>query len=348
MEATLKTSSFEILTCKPDSCVSCQLLFDGYCSGNKGHCGYHGQSSMSKCNQECATCGGGDAAPHTVPAICCKSPLAKIALSRVTHSYTWQPRDVIKIKQQGIIVIQGAVGGRVQDPYPKETQAIAVSLRHVWSGKGWYSRDMKDYLHLPKKVKLILLTMTHDAVLEKAWDNELYEEDWSKNGFDYWQPLTFSQYYADSKMNGYWQWRRTLHATERGNGWFTPCIPSHSTKRIEFETAECAKAIPQFIFNWQFRGRDLLDSLKYVRRHHALVPKTVPFWFVGPASRRPVRMLKRLLKSRPVYFLTSVPWLLGQKGMAYNSEGLGVKSFLSKDELIPGNQLAYMDMVSTL
>jgi len=168
MEVVLKNKpSLETLTCQ-DVCYKCQLLSEGYCPGNKGHCGYHGTSSMKKCNQECMTCGGGEAKPHSVPAICCKSPLASTALARVTHDYVWHPRNIIKLKQQGIIVIQGAVGGRVQDPYPKETQAIAVSLRHVWSGKGWYSKDMKDYLHLPKGVKLILLTMTHDDVLERA------------------------------------------------------------------------------------------------------------------------------------------------------------------------------------
>ena len=174
----------------------------------------------------------------------------------------------------------------------------------------------------------------------------MHEDDWGQNGFDYWQPLTFSQYYADSKMNSYWQWRRTLHATERGNGWFTPCIPGHLTKKVEEETVALAKSLPQFIFNWQFGGgRTSIESFKYALKHHLLVPKTVPFWFVGVTTPSPIRLLKKILPSRPLYFLSTVPWLLGQKGMAYSSRGLGVKSLLSKEELIPQNQLTYMDMV---
>lgn len=333
-------------------CDTCRIgpNGSGYCPGCNGHCGFKGLSSMWKCNRECMTCGGGDAAPNTVPAICCKSPLADIALSKVDRdNYAWMKRPVIDLPQHGIVVTQGAVGGRIKDPYPKETKAIAVNLRHVWSGNGWFSKDMKDYLRIPRGVKLILLTMTHDDVLERAWDKELHEEDWGLPGFDYWQPLTFSMYHSDSKMNMYWQWRRTLHATERSAAWFSPLIPEHMTKKADEVTRVVTQNIPQVIFNAQFIGDDdlLISYMKLVLRNHNAIDKRVPFWFVGISTRKIVRVFKSFLKGRQLYFLSTTPWLAGHKGSEYVVTGQTKKSMLPKDELVLANQRAYMDMVET-
>lgn len=343
------------ITCSGEKskCDTCSIgpNGSGFCPGCNGHCGMKGDSLMWKCNRECMTCGGGDANPNTVPAICCKSPLADLALAKVDKPfYNWTKRPVIDLDgQHGIIVTQGSVGGRMKDPYPIETKAIAVNLRHVWSTNGWYSRDMKDYLRIPRGVKLILLTMTHDDVLERAWDEELHEEDWGAPGFDFWQPLTFSFYHSDAKMNMYWQWRRTLIAAERGKSWFSMSIPWHMTKKADEVAAIQKEAIPQVIFNAQFTGSDddLMSYLRMVVRDHNATPKHVPFWFVGVSTRRIVRLFKSFLKGRELFFLSTTPWLSGHKGAEYVVTGQGRRSPLPKDELVLANQRAYMDMVAT-
>ena len=332
-------------------CETCRIgpNGSGYCPGCHGHCGSKGPSQMATCHRGCMTCGGGEAAPNTVPAICCKSPLADIALTAVERtSYNWTKRPLIDLRQRGIVVTQGSVGGRIKDPYPATTEAVAVNLRHVWSRNGWYSKDMRDYLRIPSKTKLILLTMTHDDVLERAWDEQLHEEDWGAVGFDYWQPLTFSFYHTDAKMNMYWQWRRTLLATEASKAWFAPFTPWLMTRKADAVTRECVKSVPQVMFNAQFLSGDgsLESYLRMLVRQHNEIPKEASFWFVGVSTRKVVRMFKSFLRGRQAYFLSTTPWLSGHKGMEFVVTGQTKKSTLPKDQLVLTNQQSYMDMVA--
>lgn len=340
------------VTCagKNSKCDTCRIGPNGskFCEGCNGQCGPHGRSQMWKCHQTCDKCGGGVAAMNTVMAVCCKSPWADLHLDRVEReSYNWTKRPVISFKQRGIIVTQGSPG-KVRDPYPPETECIAVNLRHVWSKRGWYSRDMRDYLRLPAKTKLLLLTMTHDDVLERAWDAKLHEEDWGSVGFDYWQPLHFSMYSFDARMNQYFQWRRSLIATEASKAWFTTYAPDLLSRKTHPILKEMSASIPQVMFNAQFdKTPDALRTyMRSLVHDDKLHPKTVPFWFVGQITPSRIRLFRQLLPGRELYFLATLPWLAGHKGMAFEPTGKTRYSSLPKEELLLSNQRVFAELVN--
>lgn len=339
------------LTCNSEKCTKCPIgpSGKGFCSGwSAESCGANGFCKMRTCHRECATCGGGEFAPNTVPVVCCKTPLSNLLVSKVEHDkHNFFPRPKIDLKQRLIVVTQGSVGARVKEPYPQETQAIAVNIRHVWSSRGWYSRDMKDYLKLRKDQKLILISMTHDDVLDKAWDMRLHEEDWSEVGFDYWQTIAFSYYGDESRLNQYRQFHRLLTAAERSRAWFASESPLRLTRKTSPIIADMASKIPQVMFNAQgcYKPTDLVDVLNNARRTDHVVPKNVAFWFVGFGAKKFIQTAAKFFAHRDTYFLSPGPWLAGHKGKLYTEDGKIKPCRIPKEELVVENQRRYMRML---
>jgi hypothetical protein len=335
-----------------DPCSTCQLgrvCVQG-CRTRRTAC------AQKTCYRQCNDCGGGPLR-HTgadVPAICCKAPLKDVYLSQVRKEhYNFTKREFIDLKQRSIVITQGSPGRVDRSPYPDKTSAIAVNIRHVWSRRGWFSQDMRDYLKLESKdTKLILLTATHDDVLERAWDAEAYDADFKSLGFDYWQALEFSQYGDGSNLNNLWQGYRTLSAIEASKAHFVDMLPSAvrvlEGKRPYRPWYDCGLVIPQVMVNWQFNSLRDVDNYRLVvslvRRHLKCVPAKA-IWFIGVVSAEMVFNLQRAFPQHRCYFMSVNPWLAAHKGDEFTPVGRLQKSKLPKTELVLLNQRNYANLV---
>ena len=337
-----------------DPCSNCDLK--DVCV--RGCCTEHHECIQRTCYRECNDCGGGPRLRETganVPAVCCKSPLKDVYLSQVRKEhYSFTKRDRIKLKQRSIVVTQGSPGRVDRSPYLEETRAIAVNLRHVWSGRGWFSQDMRDYLKIEsKRTKLILLTATHDDVLERAWDAEVHNEDLESLGFTAWQALEFSQYGDYSRFNNLWQGYRTLRAIESSKAHFSTIVPNAvkmTSGRDSYRPwYDCGKAIPQVLVNWQFTSIRDVNAYRWmvawVKRHVKRIPAR-SLWFMGVVSADMVYNLQRAFPDHKCYFLSVNPWLAAHKGDEFSEKGKLKKSKLPKTELVLLNQRNYANLVS--
>lgn len=337
-----------------EPCRECDL--NSICS--RGCNNAHYVCSQRTCYRECNDCGGGPILKNTganVPAVCCKAPLKDVWLTQVKkENYFFKPRKLITLKQRSIIVTQGSPGRVDGCPYPKEASAIAVNLRHVWSTRGWFSQDMRDYLKIDSpKTKLILLTATHDDVLERAWSCGVQHEDFKSLGFNYWQALEFSQYGEYSRFNNIWQGYRSLYAVEASRAYFSTQFPDAlrvvQNKESYHPWYECGQAIPQFIINWQFTSLRDKDSYRAMVASIMRYIKRVPvksLWFMGVLSSEMVYNLQRAFLDYTCYFMSVTPWLAAHKGSELSMNGKIQKSKLPKTELVLLNQRNYANLVS--
>jgi len=88
---------------------------------------------------------------------------------------------------------------KIPEKFP-QIDAWAVPIHKVANRKGkFYSSDLKDYLGLPSKKKLILSTCSFDDYMEMLWRKGA-EIDYEYNNIDYWFPAHFSIYDDDSKI----------------------------------------------------------------------------------------------------------------------------------------------------
>jgi hypothetical protein len=311
---------------------------------------------QKQCFRDCNDCGGGPLryTGANVPAVCCKAPHRNLVLPQVRKdSYTFKKRKYIDLEQSSIIITQGSPGRVDRCPYPEGTSAIAVNLRHVWSQRGWFSSDLRDYLKLEdRKTKLILLTATHDDVLERASDAEVAYDDFAAKGFDYWQALEFSQYGDMGNFNSLWQSYRTLHAIEASKAHFVDMIPTAIRSLNGPEPyapwAQLAEAVPQVMINWQFNSLNNPANYRMVvalvKRHLKLAPARA-LWFIGVVSAAMVYNLQRTFSDYRCYFLSVNPWLAAHKGDEFSEEGKLHKSKLPKTDLVLQNQRNYANLV---
>lgn len=354
----LQDADQEAVTCAgKDYCSECKLF-----EGNGGRC--EGCTSRKKetladnfrwCYRECGECAG-----HKVhvPAICCRSPMSKMYLDAVSkgaedwnkpvYSYTQRPQ--LNFKNKAVFYISsGGVNTIAQKGQPLiagNHEVAAVNLTRVWGGNGFYSKDMKDYLHLSKKTKLILMTMTLDDLLQRAWDREAYGDDCERVGIDYWMPLSFSAYPEEAHMHQYFQTLRTLYATEKGKAWFTTgdhCMPGLKTDDL---ILKCAEKIPQVVFNAQFVDDDTLKfHLVLFRHYHQIMPKGVSFWFVGAASPTFFHNVRKMCGKRDLYFVSAKPFYLSTKGQELKLSGSSKPSSMPKYDLVQSNYQMFSQMV---
>lgn len=324
----------------------------------RGCCESHETCVQKTCYRNCDDCGGGPILRYqggNVPAVCSKAPLKDVHLSQARKaSYKFDQRALIKFKGQSIIITQGSPGRVQGSPYPDGCEAIAVNLRHVWSSRGWFSRDMRDYLAMPDGMKLILLTSTHDDVLERAWENEVHNTDFESYGFDYWQCVEFSAYGDMSRYFNLWASYRCLTAHEAAKSHFAvlpalQVLDTSKPKALE-PWIQCSEACPQLLQNWQFSStrnpaqfRSMIAGMKQLLRH---MPSIKSLWFVGVVSGSDAYNIVLNFSDYTCYFLAVNPWLAAFKGDGFSLQGKLKKSRLPRRELVIQNQVNYHQLIS--
>lgn len=346
----------------PEWCAKCEL-FQKVCPGNNGGCTTKETIAQRECYSACNTCGGGSAHPNSAPAICCKSPMKTLLLEQArgfrpvgkeVFAYTKRPK--IDLKSRAVIVTQGSPGaafGDSESPFAPEVDAVGVNIRHVWSrNAGWWSSDMRDYLRVPKHVKLLLLTSVFDNRLEHAWDADLHEEDFGKLGFDYWQNLSFSVYAEDSPMQSYWCALRSLRSVQGNRSWFAEDVkaPRLMKQWTRDRLLEQVSVIPQIMLNMQFIRNDreeLFAHAEDLKTYDAVLPKNVAIWLIGPSQPAVVKFLRGLAPGRDVYFLSALPWIGAHRGALLGVDGKLQKSKLPKKDLVWANQRAFLRTVQS-
>lgn len=334
------------------NCVSCSLY-----SKNGGRCGGctrdHADAmhpNFQSCYQQCHTCTGYKV---NVTAVCCRSPLKDIYMGAVSKgaadwnhpAYTYKERPVLKFKQRAVFYISSG-GVNTIAPGDKRLvdeshEVVAVNITRVWGSNGFYSRDLKDYLHLAPSTKLVLMTMCLDDLLERGWEKEMYADpqDIQRVGVDYWMPLSFSGYPKEAHMHQYYQTLRTLYVTEKMEAWWT--TGDHNFPGINTDDLVQASAakIPQMIFNMQFVNNDALLKyhLLFLKHYHKIIPAHVPFWLVGATTATFMHNVRLQCGTRDLYFLSAKPLYLASKGQQLALSGSSTKSKLPKWDLLQEN-----------
>lgn len=327
----LKDSPSTMQTCHgKDYCGSCKLYVrnGGICSGCTTKHKEQMPPSMQFCAQTCSTCAGYKV---SVPAVCCRSPHKELVFNALCGDDWNKPvfanrvkRSVIALKQRGIMSIANGGGPSISRQAGKllvdesKTEAVAVNLPMVYSGRGFYSTDLHDYLRLPKKVKLLLLFMCMDDLLERYWDNETYRDValHEKIGLSWWMPPAFSAYVVEPHMHQYYQLVRTLKAAEQGQAWFT----SGNFRRLGLRTDDMVlssiKYAPQLIFNAQFGVQDEIVRRYYtdIQHYHKLLPHNIPFWIVGSATPPFMATVRSLVGTRVIYYVSANIYMSAIKG----------------------------------
>jgi hypothetical protein len=333
----------------------------GRCDGcTTAHKNLLGPNFIS-CFKECNTCSGMFDNVEA-PAICCRSPLKSIYLQAVTRSANWNqpkftvhPRELIKLRNKAVFyVTAGSVGTivRESDGYlvPPDTEAVAVSLARVWTGKRFASDDMHDYLRLPKATKLILMTMNRDDILEQAWNTEAYADPHhiSQIGFTWWMPIGFSSYRYDAHMQQYFNFVRMAYTLEKSRGWFLFANYRRPGLHLEDLFDDIVAKIPQIVFNTQFLVNDDVIKLALVdvKWFHQRYPAHVAFWFVGAANPTFFHNVRKLVGERSLYWVSGNPHHFAAQGKEFAPNGTGRRSPLAKHELVTKNIAAFADLVA--
>lgn len=342
--------SEELVTCDGHSCEGCQLI--DIC--NESRCKPDGV--QRNCHLDCNDCGGGPQYQGTganVPAICCKSPLKDVYLDKVRKEhYQFKKRPLLTFEQKHIVMHHGLFGGADVDLYPAGTEVAGVNLKHVWTTRGWHSRDMKDYLHIPSGTKLILLSCTYDDILERAWENEVHREDFAALGFDAWEIYELSIYPFYSNFYNLWNAFRTFYAGEASESWFMrepPFVVSVEKEGAYRHWAEWSAAVPQMTVNWQFipirEEAAWKHAVAELRRALRRIPGVKALWFQGVASGPQIYNLRRVFSDYDCYFISSSPWMRAQQRKEFTATGGYAVSSADRLELLLQNQINYANLV---
>lgn len=344
-----------------DSCTKCRLF-----NKNGGPCegcwsfDHHKNCSMVSCKLTCNACElTGYVA--TVPAVCCKSPHKDIWLDKVqSWKFNYTRQDKIEVKTQGATVWHSHIAGRTtkydeEDLFPKNVDIMFVNFVHVWSEKkGFYSSDLKDYMRLPKRVKLVVMNNVHDDDLERFADANVTAEDFIHAGVDYWTPIQYSVYPRDAKMWSYIQGMRTFRSLADLRGHFASLlwIDGFGDYFLEHTKRQTEK-IPQVFLLFQQSLE--MDSWEWKRHIYTVkwldknLDKNVVFWMLGPASEELLAATFFALDpSREVRFVSSRPWMAAHAGMLFNEFGQRVKSNSTRTELARLNQENYLRLISRM
>ena len=292
----------------------------------------------------------------TVPGVCSKAPLKDLYLNEVRKKeYDFTQRDNYRTDNKSIIVTQGRAGKGYQ-LYPEEANTVAVTLRHVWSGRGWWSNDMKDYLSIPDNVDLMLLTTMHDDILERAWDNEVMNDDLEALGFDVWHPLDFSCYSDMSRFNNIWLQYRTLYSQEASKSHFAIYPGQHlDYNQIgpDDPFVRASEAAPNLLVHLQSMNlrkqtdiRLFRQTISDIKKWQKRLKVRLSLFFMGVTSPEVVFNLKRNFPDNDCYFMAVSPWLAAHKGAELTPQGKSKKSNKPKSEIILINQRSYATLVN--
>lgn len=346
-----------------DQCSGCKLFVKN--EGRCGGCTPDHKALLSEnyvaCFKECNTCGGGGFDDVEAPSVCCRSPLKDIYMQSVAGDdwnnpkRTYHERPAIKLKKKAVFyVTAGSIGTivREDDGYlvPPDTEAVAVSLARVWTGKRFASDDMHDYLRMPRKTKLMLFTMNRDDILESAWNAELYADPHKLQqiGFTSWMPIAFSSYRGDAHMQQYFNFLRTTYCIDKSQAWWFVGNYRRPGLRLEDMFDEIVAKVPQIVFNTQFLVSEEITkkALLDVKWFHERYPKNVAFWMVGTATPTFFHNVRKHVGDRDVYWVSGNPHHFATQGKEFAANGNGKKSRLPKHELVTANMKSFQDLVT--
>ena len=347
-----------------EGCKTCHLFKEngGRCSG----CSTQKQQTFKEtgvfdaCLGGCHTCAGYKV---DYTAICCRSPLKDIYFTALTKGkrgkerknaqWNFTKRPLLKFKDKAVFMISS---GGVNTIAPGDMklvenhEVVAVNITRVWGSNGFYSKDLKDYLHLPKKTKLILLTMCLDDLLERAWKTEMYTEPeaFEKVGIDHWMPLAFSAYPEDANMHAYYQFLRTSMATEKSKSWWYSGDHYQIALQMDDLFKKGVEKIPQVMFNAQFLTTEaaLRFNMRLFKHWHEIAPPETAFWFVGASTPSFFHNVRKLCGTRDLYFISPKMLYLASKGQAMTINGGSEPSDLSKHDLLQKNCNTFSRMVA--
>ncbi len=344
-----------------DTCKDCDLYVknDGRCSGcTSGHRAEMKDTNFEKCFGECHSCTGYKV---QYTAVCCRSPLKNTYMTAVAKGTDWNnpswkftKRERLSFKNKAVFYVSSGGVNTIAPGSAKlieDQEVVAVNLTRVWGSNGFYSGDLKDYLHLPKKTKLVLMTMTMDDLLERAWKHELYAEPEAieEVGVDYWMPVAFSAYPYEGNMHQYYQFLRTMLTTERSKSWFVSGDYFLRSVKIDDLVLQALEKIPQVVFNSQFLTTEhsLRWHLNVFRWYHKLAPKETSFWFVGATTPTALHNIRKVCGDRDLYFVSAKMLYLASKGQELLPNGKTQKSHLPKIDLVRRNQESFTDFVKS-
>jgi hypothetical protein len=344
-----------------DTCATCVFYEKngGRCSG----CTKSKRDALAEefqvCYRECDGCTGYKV---EVTAICCRSPLKEVYMNAVTGNpenwnepiFKYTKRPKLTFKQKAVFVIAAGGGpaiaaSRNTTLVPESHEVVAVSLRNVWSGRGFYSQDLKDYLKLAPSTKLVMLTNTLDDLLERAWEHESYGgPEFTRVGIDAWMPLVMSTYKNDAHMHQLYQTYRSLYAAAKGQAWFVGGSSPFYGIKVDDLVHEATKFIPQMTFGTQFIVDDVMlkSLLRTVAHYHKLVDPRVAFWFLGANKPTLMHNIRQNIGDRDAYFLSPTLLQLANKGKRLTPEGKVVlDGVAAKYDLLQENYANYAALV---
>lgn len=227
--------------CDGSKCATCPL-HKTLCHG----CGINPEKTCGEqhtCNTECNECHGAFTA-KLMTGVCCKSPLAPFAIRQIQTwpSLTYVKHKALDFPDERIPVLL--------DRHHKTLAPVnAVGIHRVYSGKGWKSRDIKDYLQLDKKTKLVLLTVMRDNFLERFMDMKWYDTV-QDVGFDVWQPLMFSTFMDESNMQKIYSYWRILRNLQDSGGHMVPFLWGvYPRLKVEDMVLPAIKSVPNIFIN---------------------------------------------------------------------------------------------------
>ena len=347
--------------CRGQQCQECALHFKkpgGRCGGCTPQKRSGEAPSFLWCYKQCHTCVG---FKIRTTGVCCRSPLRDMYMTAVSKGaenlnlpqFKFKQRAPLQFNQRAVFYISSggvntiASGGK---QLIGDHEVAAVNISRVWGSNGFYSKDLKDYLHMSPNTKLILLAMSLDDLLERAWDKEMYADPTyiQSVGIDYWHPLSFSAYPANTHMHQYYQYLRTLYATEKSEAWFVS--GDHYQLDMQFDDLflQSVDAIPQVVINTQFISSDetLRWHLRLLRHYHKVAPARVSFWLVGAMNPTFMHNARAQCGTRAMYYFSSKPLYLASKGQELTLGGKSIASSLPKLELVQLNYEMFAKMVA--
>lgn len=340
-----------------DYCSSC-VLFEK----NGGRCGgcspEHKKDMFGRfggCYGECHSCTGYSV---DVTGVCCRSPLKDTYMAIATKGakdwnkpeFTYTARPRLTFKNKGVFYIASGGLSTIAPGMTRliETDVVAVNLSRVWGGNGFYSRDLKDYLRLPKSTKLILMTMTMDDLLEKAWEKELYADptELEKVGLDHWMPIAHSSYPNEAHMHQYYQFLRVMQTTERMHAWFVLANRRQVGLKLDDLFLQAIEKIPNVVFNTQMEESGPEWHMRMIHSWHKLAPPHVTFWFVGAARPAFVYNTRKICGDRDLYFVSAKMMYGATKGKLVDEHGRIRPSEMPKIDLVKQNFQNFQRMLS--
>lgn len=285
-----------IQTCDGSKCDTCGL-HEKLCYGCKPSvevsCG-----TQRSCSTGCETCHG----DPPVQGVCCKSPLAPFAVERILtlDQLEYAPVKQLKFPDARIPIL-------LDRHHKSPAKVNCIGINRVYSERrGWKSADIKDYLQLDKSSKLILSTVMTDDHLMRLIETRWWESA-PEVGIDYWEPMLFSMFMDEAKMQRLFSFWRTCRSMMDSGAHISPFTFHHCASfNIEPHLLKLHKSVPNIGIGLS-HGSEQIDAqrriLGYVRKYaQVLGPNTS--WFVqGMTAKNKQVVFKSLLpKGAEAYF----------------------------------------------